>query len=128
MTPQEIDRLDRLAKRLEEYTVLCPGRYPDSRVSRETLQLEVSALRRLLREHALAPFRLRQSYTIAQAVLYFFFHTERWTTESIKRDLMRNRKDITGKQISNALGYLTRKKYIRRLGYGLYEVIKERTK
>jgi hypothetical protein len=45
-----------------------------------------------------------------------------FTLEDVRAALTRNAAPLTPKEIYNALGYLTRKKHIERIGYGLYQV------
>ena len=48
--------------------------------------------------------------------------TEEWTVEDIKQGVAEQGVPASDKEIYNSLGYLTRKKRIRRVGYGRYLV------
>jgi hypothetical protein len=56
------------------------------------------------------------------AIVHFLPRQTSWTVEAIKQEVASQGIPATAKEIYNSLGYLTRKKRIRRVGYGRYLV------
>jgi hypothetical protein len=55
-------------------------------------------------------------------IMQFLPRRVSWTVEAIKQEVASQGIPATAKEIYNSLGYLTRKKRIRRVGYGRYLV------
>jgi len=55
-------------------------------------------------------------------IIKFLPSRSKWTVEEIKQQVAGAGVHAAPKEVYNALGYLTRKKYVKRVGYGRYLV------
>ncbi len=58
-----------------------------------------------------------------QAVMRVMPRDAEWTVKGIKQSITSTNTNITPKEVDNAIGYLQRRGYIERLGYGRYLLV-----
>jgi len=80
--------------------------------------------RRLLDElrRKLHPISTPQAGDVLRTIAMLFPRRREWTVDDLKRDVHAQGVSAEPKEIYNALGYLTRKRKIQRIGYGRYIV------
>lgn len=70
----------------------------------------------------LHPISTPQAGDVLSAIVRLFPKRREWTVEDLKKDVRAQGVPAEDKKIYNALGYLTRKKKIQRVGHGRYMV------
>lgn len=87
-------------------------------------ELPESEQHRLLDElrHKLHPISAPQAGDVLRAIIKLFPKRREWSVEDLKKDVHAQGVPAEPKEIYNALGYLTRKRKIQRIGYGRYIV------
>jgi hypothetical protein len=70
----------------------------------------------------LHPISAPQAGDVLSAIVRLFPKRREWTVEELKRNVRAQGVQAEVKEIYNALGYLTRKRKIQRIGYGRYIV------
>ena len=70
----------------------------------------------------LRPIPVPRAGDVLGIVVQLLPRDRQWTVAELKRRIDEQRVPITAKKIHNALGYLTRKGRIQRLGYGRYMI------
>jgi hypothetical protein len=68
----------------------------------------------------LRPIPVPQAGDVLGIVVQLLPRDRQWTVSELKQNVEKQGVPVTAKEIHNALGYLTRKGHIRRLGYGKY--------
>lgn len=68
----------------------------------------------------LRPIPVPQAGDVLGVVVQLIPRDRQWTIAELKRSIEQSGSDISAKEIHNAVGYLTRKRHIQRLGYGRY--------
>jgi hypothetical protein len=78
----------------------------------------------LLKElsRAINPIAAPRAGGVLSAIIRLVPKEHEWTMAFLKKEVEGAGLDATDKEIYNAIGYLTRKKHIRRVGYGRYIV------
>lgn len=71
---------------------------------------------------ALRPIRTPNAGDVLGVVVQLIPRTGEWTVEDLKKTIEQSGIEATPKEVYNALGYLTRRKHIRRISYGRYMV------
>lgn len=71
---------------------------------------------------AVQPIAVPQAGEVLGTVVRLLRRGSQWSVESIKSGVASEGLQATPKEIYNALGYLTRKGHVRRIGYGRYIV------
>jgi hypothetical protein len=70
----------------------------------------------------LRPIAAPQAGDALGIVIQLIPRDREWTVGEIKKRIEEQGAPVTAKEIHNAVGYLTRKRHIRRLGYGRYMI------
>jgi hypothetical protein len=79
---------------------------------------------RVLRQvtEKLRPISVPQAGDVLGIIVQLIPRDRQWTVTELKRSVEDQGGMITAKEIHNALGYLTRKRHIQRVGYGRYMI------
>jgi hypothetical protein len=87
-------------------------------------ELPESEQQQLLNElrKKLHPISIPQAGDVLRAIVKLFPKRREWTVDDLKKDVHAQGVRAEAKEIYNALGYLTRKRKIQRIGYGRYIV------
>jgi hypothetical protein len=70
----------------------------------------------------LRPIPAPRAGDVLNAVIHLLPRRTEWTVQELKSAICENQIEATDKEIYNALGYLTRKQKIQRVGHGRYMV------
>jgi hypothetical protein len=70
----------------------------------------------------LRPIPVPQAGDVLGIVVQLLPRDRQWTVAELKRRVEAEALPVSAKEIHNALGYLTRKKHIQRVGYGRYMI------
>lgn len=70
----------------------------------------------------LRPIPVPQAGDVLGIVVQLLPRDRQWTVAELKQQVEKQGVPVTAKEIHNALGYLTRKGHIHRLGYGRYVI------
>lgn len=86
--------------------------------------LSKSEQERLLRDFtsALRPIQTPRAGKVLGTIVRLLPRQQEWTVRDVKQQVESEGVDATSKEIYNALGYLTRKGHVQRIGYGQYLV------
>lgn len=68
----------------------------------------------------LRPIPVPQAGDVLGIVVQLIPRDRQWTVAELQRRIADQGADIAAKEVYNAVGYLTRKKHIQRVGYGRY--------
>ena len=95
------------------------------RVTTEAIRALVGWLSAPDRERVFAALHLTRPRRATDAhldILELFDQCPMWSVSDIKTAMAKTAPDVTAKQISNVLGYLTRRRRLHRMSYGLYRL------
>lgn len=71
---------------------------------------------------ALRPIPVPRAGDVLATVVQLIPRERAWTVLELKREVEKSGADIDDKSLYNAIGYLTRRHHIKRIGYGRYEI------
>lgn len=89
--------------------------------------LSVDEQERALQEitEEIRPIPAPRAGDVLGAIIKFLPRRPQWTMREIKNEVAATGVDATDKEVYNSIGYLTRKRHIKRIGYGQYVVVME---
>lgn len=84
--------------------------------------LSVPEQQRILQEvmNTLSPAATPRAGKVLGTIVRLLPHRSEWTVTDVRQEVESEGVEATTKEIYNALGYLTRKRRIKRIGYGRY--------
>lgn len=105
---------------------------PDEPGSQDVIHMILSLVQQLpeqdreraleMLEKAIHPIQAPNAGEVLSAIVRMLPRQKEWNIKDIKQLVLEEVRSASGKEVSNALGYLTRKGQIRRVGYGRYLV------